>query len=868
MHSNPREKADGIAEFQSAQINSTGELYNNFNDEQEELENFDDDFDDSCVPDFSQELIETDKTDKTYSVTNWEFMKAIFGNVAVEARPFFTSFAGDPASGSWGGKAWTPDSPHISASNNNYFSIATFIPDNAGQYKRQKKLFYALNAIMLDDIGTKISEELITLPPSWKIETSSGNYQLGYILSTPLIDSVVADQMMKAIISNGLCDAGANAPTTRLARLPVAINGKRQPPFNCRLTEWNPDNRYSVEELIEGLQLEIQQKNNSKVTAKTKQKNCPNNHDEDSIFIPRPTENAVMVALRLRNLYKTPLGNGKHDITCPWASEHTGGIDSGTAYFEQNDQFPIGGFKCMHGHCSNRYIRDILQFLEIEPKAARMKPTIRVVAGEIHRIVDVAEKELASKGRYYQRGGLIVTIITDPSTKETRVQESNQSTLVQVLAGLATWERFDGRSDEWVRIDPPARHVSVLYDVPVYNHLYVLNGLVRQPYFRSDNTLVTTPNYDSASGMFGVFNESYFSVPESPTKEQAMEELNLLRNLLEEFRFIEEADISATISAFLAATVRSRLNLAPMYHVKAHQVGSGKSYLCQLIKIFATSQCGTPSTFPKTDEECRKFLLSELLRSPAVIEFDNLTSDLLPHKSLCVALTSEHITDRILGVSKTATVSTRTLFLSSGNNVAPVQDMTRRCITINIDPACEIPAQRIFKRNNLVQEILQERGKYISAALTIIRAWIVAECPQTQCPPLAGYNEWSDFCRQPLLWLGCADPIKSVFDAISDDPDRETLGQLLKEWHACFGNKPTMVREAVNLATSAPSQAHNDLHEVLKDIAEERNEINRRVLGRWIKRRSGRIVNGLRFNRASGSRSAEAWYVESVSSVL
>jgi len=33
-------------------------------------------------------------------------------------------------------------------------------------------------------------------------------------------------------------------------------------------------------------------------------------------------------------------------------------------------------------------VRDLLRLLGIEVNAARMKPTIRVMAGEIHRVVD------------------------------------------------------------------------------------------------------------------------------------------------------------------------------------------------------------------------------------------------------------------------------------------------------------------------------------------------------------------------------------------------------------------------------------------------------------------------------------------------
>jgi hypothetical protein len=184
-----------------------------------------------------------------------------------------------------------------------------------------------------------------------------------------------------------------------------------------------------------------------------------------------------------------------------------------------------------------------------------------------------------------------------------------------------------------------------------------------------------------------------------------------------------------------------------------------------------------------------------------VIEFDNLTGDLVAHKSLCTALTSEHMNGRILGVSKTATVSTRTLFLSSGNNVGPVQDMTRRCLTIHLSPDCEVPAARSFTRPELVRDVLRERGRYISAVLTIVRAWVVAGRPMTECKPLAGFGDWSALCRQPLLWLGMADATASVFKAMAEDPDRETLSRLLMAWQSTFGKTPPMVRDAVKRAS-------------------------------------------------------------------
>jgi hypothetical protein len=206
------------------------------------------------------------------------------------------------------------------------------------------------------------------------------------------------------------------------------------------------------------------------------------------------------------------------------------------------------------------------------------------------------------------------------------------------------------------------------------------------------------------------------------------------------------------------------------------------------------------------------------------------------------------------------------LFLSSGNNVRPVQDMTRRCVTIHLSPECEVPAARSFQRPDLVREVLRERERFVAAALTIVLAWIQAGRPQSECHQLAGFAEWCQLCQQPLMWLGVADPTLSVFEAIADDPDRELLRRLLREWEAVFGPREARVRDALWQTTACRFECAG-LEDALRDIAEERGEINRRKLGWWMCRHEGRVVDGRRFVRASGNRSAQAWRVESVSLV-
>jgi hypothetical protein len=801
----------------------------------------------------------TSETGKTYTPSNAEFLGVVFKGRLGQARPLVVSFTGNPnkvSSHSWVGKVWREEQNDILHSANNFFSLADFMPDSEGTYRRKKEKFHQLSALMFDDVGTKVGLDRMVLSPSWLLETSAGNYQGGYILREPIADAKKADALMKAIIKAGLCDPGAGGPTTRLARLPIGINGKYEPAFECRLAQWSPENRYSAEEIITAFNLDL---TDSKPTARTKNRRIakPRPADGFSVFLRPSGPGGVLAKLQERGLYKSSLGDGRHDVTCPWVSEHTDRVDSGAAYFEPNEKFPTGGFKCLHGHCADRRLVDLLRFLGLELAEVRSGSTIRVIPGQIHQVVDAAEQALAEAGNHYQRGGLIVSVLKDHLTGDALIQTVGNSALVGELASSSAWERFDR---DWVAIDPPARAVNILFDKANYKYLPVLRGLSRQPYLREDGSLVTSPGYDPASEIFCVFDDSKFRIKQNPTLADAKSALEIIKDLLCEFSFASESDQAAAISAILTAVVRPSLAKAPMFHVRAHQVGSGKSCLCELITAFATPRRGSPTTFPGEDEECRKLLIAQLLLAPAVIEFDNITTDLIPHNSLCTAITSEYISGRILGASKTVTLSTRVLFLSSGNNFGPVLDMARRCITIHLDPACEVPASRTFKNPNLLPEIFKYRNRYVGLALTLIRAWISAGSPHTACRPLAGFDRWSELCRQPLLWLGLADPSASLFEAIEHDPSREVLGRFLEAWVALFGTRPAMIRDVVSKAGSVYEE-FADLRDVVLEIAGERGEVNRRRLGWWLKRHEGRLVNGRKFVQVESGGSAAKWQV-------
>jgi hypothetical protein len=491
------------------------------------------------------------------------------------------------------------------------------------------------------------------------------------------------------------------------------------------------------------------------------------------------------------------------------------------------------------------------------------KPVIQVGPGTLNDSIEHAEVCLADTGRYFQRGGSIVTVSTDPSTGEVVAKEANKSSLARDLDRLADWYKKTS-AGKWVHSHPPDRVCASLLDAHQHEHLDALTGMAHQPFLRPDGTLCAASGYDRATGVLAGFDELQFEVATHATPGQAKAALGLLDGLLHEFAFAADTDRSAALSAMLTAAVRPSLTGAPMFHVRAHQAGTGKSYLCRVISAFATSRQAKPMPFPGGDVECGKVLLSALKNSPAVIEFDNLTTDLLPHDSLCSALTAENFSSRNLGHSQMKSVGTRSVFMSSGNNVGPVGDMSRRCITINLDAACEMPATRTFKNPGLLQEVRRNRGRYVSAALTVITGWIEAGSPKAGSTPIGSFEQWSEWCREPLLWLAKPDPAASVFAAMADDPERALVGQLLLALQAHFAGAPVMVKDMVKRAHDVTKPNANELLELLREITGDRHTPNVKKLGHWVKRHAGQVVGGLKLVKSPTTRNALVWQVEPV----
>ena len=100
----------------------------------------------------------------------------------------------------------------------------------------------------------------------------------------------------------------------------------------------------------------------------------------------------------------------------------------------------------------------------------------------------------------------------------------------------------------------------------------------------------------------------------------------------------------------------------------------------------------------------------------------------------------------------------------TGNGVKIAEDMARRLLETRLDAKMENPEERNFKPG-FFDDIFVQRPKLLSDLLTIWR-WgrrNAAELKRGQ--PLGSFETWAEWCRDPLVTLGCCDPVERIIEA-------------------------------------------------------------------------------------------------------
>jgi putative DNA primase/helicase len=494
-------------------------------------------------------------------------------------------------------------------------------------------------------------------------------------------------------------------------------------------------------------------------------------------------------------------------------------------------------------------------------------PVIKVADGQIARMVDEAQNALLdARLAIFVRGGLLVEPITverdaadDRTTTTTVFAPLSEEKVVYLLnKQAAKFVKFDGRREAWVATNPPVKVAKTLLTLKHWQFAEVV-GIVGAPTLRPDGSILDESGYDPQTRLWCEADFDLPDIPEQPSRQQAIAALQLYKDLLKGFPFASATDLSVALAAILTVVLRGGFNLTPMFLIAAPDVGTGKSYLVDLIATIVTRRACPVIAAGKSAEEMEKRLGAILLEGGTVVSLDNLAFD-LESDLLCQILTQQIVKVRILGQSAVPECEWRGTLFATGNNVRVVGEVVRRALTCNLDARVERPEFRQFDFDP-IDRVLADRGAYVAAALTIVRAYRAAPAGAVNVRPLGGFNAWSAMVREPLIWLGEHDPVASMETARAADPERAAAYELVRRWKKVIGpHKKVTARDIINKAneTRGGSAQHRfpQFRALLVEHAGRTrgDDIDAKRLGLWLRRLHGKVYGKLRIQQVAHGR--------------
>lgn len=485
-----------------------------------------------------------------------------------------------------------------------------------------------------------------------------------------------------------------------------------------------------------------------------------------------------------------------------------------------------------------------------EPAPADQRKHIEIHQGRIAEVVDQAERVLIeAQANVYVRGGELVRVVENvalPAGKKPVIARAHGAPLIvahtvvsltDCLNRVALFLRLNQKDLYWKPVNCPREVAETLLSRVGLWRFRTLSAVVNAPTLRPDGSVLSKTGYDEATGFLLLGGINVAPIPEKPTRRDAEEALATLEGLLEEFPFVGNIDRSATLAMLLTATVRPSLNTAPLFAITAPTPGTGKSYLADLAAVLATGRRAAVVGGSCDEDELDKRLGASLMAGDPVLNLDNLDRPLKSER-LCQVLTQETVKFRILGRSVNSDTPSKALMVATGNALRVHGDLTRRVLLIRLNAGQERPETRQFKLDP-VQAAIIDRGKYIAAALTVLRAFIVSREPAIS-PPFGSFGRWSHWVRSSLVWLCRADPVGATDAARDTDPERERTAEILAAL------LPEGVWTAKGLARRLAPDARNNLN--LRDALSgflKHGQFEGHAFGNWCAKHRDRTVSGM-----------------------
>jgi hypothetical protein len=327
-------------------------------------------------------------------------------------------------------------------------------------------------------------------------------------------------------------------------------------------------------------------------------------------------------------------------------------------------------------------------------------------------------------------------------------------------------------------------------------NLPTLAGFSTAPVLASDGSIRAVDGYDPRTRLWCA-NVQPLQIPDVPNRADAEAAFHRLRQTFQSFPFADSVrrpdsggvdvvdldhlpgyDESAFLVGLMTAVCRPSLPLTPGLSIRAPEIsgsGTGKGLLASAISVIAYGVIPKPFTAGHDGHELDKRLVSAMIEAEQVVWLDNKNGSVLRSETMASGLTEQAARIRKLGSSQMVLLNTTALVVVTGNGLCIVEDLARRFLDCRLDAGCENPEQRLFKEGFL-ESIKENRAALLTDILTIWR-WGRFN-PIKSGLPIGSFERWADWCRDPLVALGCCDPIERIEAIKAEDPTRRRTAEL------------------------------------------------------------------------------------------
>lgn len=501
-----------------------------------------------------------------------------------------------------------------------------------------------------------------------------------------------------------------------------------------------------------------------------------------------------------------------------------------------------------------------------------------IIGTDEARVADEAIEALGNAENTYQRAGLLVHVVCDDVAPKgltkagiaPRIARLPQALVRERAATVAKFVTLSPNKDgsfDHVPAHPPMWAVKAIEARGTWAGIRRLEAVVETPCLRPDGSVLQEPGYDAESGILFLPNDIYLPIPDRPTAKDAIQAVAALTEVTADFPFESDehraADLAATLTPFARQAIEGP---CPLNLVDANVRGSGKGLLMATKAMICYGRPLASMPAPNNDEEFRKRITAVAVSGEPAVLLDNI-STALGCASFDSALTSTVWTDRVLGVSEITTAPLRAVWFATGNNTILGADTARRTLHIRFNSLLENPEQREgFKHPNLLEWVRLNRPRLVSAALTILRAYIVAGRPSQGLPTWGSFESWSDLVRGALVSLGLPDPGATRAKlARSSDAEASFLSLLLTGLEEIDEDGGGMLVSEVlaKLSGDVSATKWKPLREALGMMPGVKSGTlpSPRSLGMKLHHLRGRIANG-RYLQRHDSKDGAIWQVQ------